>query len=128
MAKFAYSAIDATGAEIEGTTKADTLGTARSMLVERNLFPIRIEESRGMFDFELTKEKAGDVVDAVLKSVIASPVIGYRAPLLVNDTDVFADVELQQKDKAREVLKGVVEDHPSTAWAQEAQKRLAEIQ
>ena len=58
MPKFAYSAIDATGAEIEGTTKADTVGTARSMLVERNLFPIRIEESKGMFDFELTKEKA----------------------------------------------------------------------
>lgn len=58
MAKFAYSAIDATGAEIEGTTKADTIGTARSMLVEKNLFPIRIEEARGMFDFELTKEKA----------------------------------------------------------------------
>jgi type IV pilus assembly protein PilC len=58
MPKFAYSAIDATGAEIEGTTKADTLGTARSMLVEKNLFPIRIEESKGMFDFELTKEKA----------------------------------------------------------------------
>src|SRR5215207_2474722 len=40
----------------------------------------------------------GAVIDAVLKSVIASPVIGYRAPLLVADTDVFADVELQQKD------------------------------
>ena len=24
--------------------------------------------------------------------------IGYRAPLLLDDTDVFADVELQQKD------------------------------
>jgi 3-hydroxyisobutyrate dehydrogenase-like beta-hydroxyacid dehydrogenase len=47
-------------------------------------------------------EKAGvdrqAVVDAALKSVIASPVIGYRAPLLVDDTDVFADVDLQQKD------------------------------
>ena len=47
-------------------------------------------------------EKAGvdriAVVDAVLKSVIASPVIDYRAPLLVEDVDVFADVELQQKD------------------------------
>jgi 3-hydroxyisobutyrate dehydrogenase-like beta-hydroxyacid dehydrogenase len=47
-------------------------------------------------------EKAGvdraAVVDAVLKSVIASPVVGYRAPLLLEDTDVFADVELQQKD------------------------------
>ena len=47
-------------------------------------------------------EKAGvdraAVVDAALKSVIASPVIGYRAPLLVDDREVFADVELQQKD------------------------------
>jgi 3-hydroxyisobutyrate dehydrogenase-like beta-hydroxyacid dehydrogenase len=47
-------------------------------------------------------EKAGvereAVVDAVLKSVIASPVVEYRAPLLVDDTGVFADVDLQQKD------------------------------
>jgi 3-hydroxyisobutyrate dehydrogenase-like beta-hydroxyacid dehydrogenase len=47
-------------------------------------------------------EKAGvpreAVVDAALKSVIASPVVGYRAPLLVDDTNVFADVELQQED------------------------------
>src|ERR671914_2971882 len=47
-------------------------------------------------------EKAGvdraAAVDAVLKSVVASPVLGYRAPLLVEDTAVFADVELQQKD------------------------------
>ena len=57
MPKFAYSAIDATGAEIEGTTKADTIGTARTILVEQNLFPIKIEEARGMLDFELTKEK-----------------------------------------------------------------------
>jgi type IV pilus assembly protein PilC len=57
MPKFAYSAIDASGAEIEGTTKADTLGSARSILVEQNLFPIRIEESRGLLDFELSKEK-----------------------------------------------------------------------
>ena len=57
MPKFAYSAIDASGAEIEGTTKADTVGTARQLLVEQNLYPVRIEESRGMLDFELTKEK-----------------------------------------------------------------------
>jgi 3-hydroxyisobutyrate dehydrogenase-like beta-hydroxyacid dehydrogenase len=47
-------------------------------------------------------EKAGvqrdAVVDAALKSVIASPVIGYRAPLLVDDDTVYADVDLQQKD------------------------------
>ena len=38
------------------------------------------------------------VVDAALKSVIASPVLGYRAPLLVDDAAVYADVDLQQKD------------------------------
>jgi 3-hydroxyisobutyrate dehydrogenase-like beta-hydroxyacid dehydrogenase len=47
-------------------------------------------------------EKAGvdraAVVDAALKSVIASPVMGYRAPLLVDDSAVYADVDLQQKD------------------------------
>jgi 3-hydroxyisobutyrate dehydrogenase-like beta-hydroxyacid dehydrogenase len=47
-------------------------------------------------------EKAGvdrtAVIAAVLNSVIASPVVGYRAPLLIDDTKVFADVVLQQKD------------------------------
>jgi 3-hydroxyisobutyrate dehydrogenase-like beta-hydroxyacid dehydrogenase len=51
-------------------------------------------------------EKSGiareTAVDAVLKSVIASPVVAYRAPLILegnmNET-VFADVELQQKDQ-----------------------------
>ncbi len=57
MPKFAYSAIDPAGAEIEGTYKAETIGSARSYLIEQNLFPIRIEESRGLLDFELTKEK-----------------------------------------------------------------------
>jgi type IV pilus assembly protein PilC len=57
MPKFAYSAIDASGSEIEGTTKADTIGMARTVLVEQNLFPIRIEEAKGLLDFELTKEK-----------------------------------------------------------------------
>jgi type IV pilus assembly protein PilC len=57
MPKFAYAAIDPQGAPIEGVTKADTLGAARALLVEQNLFPTKIEESRGMMDFELTKEK-----------------------------------------------------------------------
>jgi type IV pilus assembly protein PilC len=57
MAKFAYSAIDPTGAEIAGVTKADTVGSARAFLVEQNLFPIKIEETRGLLDFELSKEK-----------------------------------------------------------------------
>ena len=57
MPKFAYAAIDPQGAPVEGVTKADTLGSARALLVEQNLFPTKIEESRGMLDFELTKEK-----------------------------------------------------------------------
>lgn len=57
MPRFAYAAIDATGTEIEGVTKADTIGMARATLVEQNLYPIRIEESKGLFEFELTKTK-----------------------------------------------------------------------
>ncbi len=57
MPKFAYAAIDATGSPTEGVTKADTIGAARSLLVQQNLFPTKIEERRGMLDLELTKEK-----------------------------------------------------------------------
>jgi type IV pilus assembly protein PilC len=57
MPKFAYAAIDANGTSVEGVTKADTIGAARTMLVEQNLFPVKIEERRGVLDFELTKEK-----------------------------------------------------------------------
>jgi type IV pilus assembly protein PilC len=57
MPKFAYDAIDANGAKVEGTTKADTIGDARQALMEQNLYPVKIEESRGMLQFELTKEK-----------------------------------------------------------------------
>ena len=57
MPKFAYAAIDTAGAPVEGVTKADTIGAARAILVEQNLFPTKIEERRGMLDFELTKEK-----------------------------------------------------------------------
>ncbi|MEL6893086.1 MAG: type II secretion system F family protein, partial [Actinomycetota bacterium] len=57
MPKFAYTAIDPQGAPVEGVTKAETIGAARALLVEQNLFPTKIEESRGMLDFELTKEK-----------------------------------------------------------------------
>ena len=57
MPKFAYAAVDTTGAPVEGVTKADTIGAARAILVEQNLFPTKIEERRGMLDFELTKEK-----------------------------------------------------------------------
>ena len=57
MPKFAYAAIDQEGASVEGVTKADTIGSARAMLVDQNLVPTKIEERRGLLDFELTKEK-----------------------------------------------------------------------
>lgn len=57
MPKFAYAAIDAQGTPVEGVTKADTIGAARTVLVDQNLFPTKIEERRGMLDFELTAEK-----------------------------------------------------------------------
>jgi 3-hydroxyisobutyrate dehydrogenase-like beta-hydroxyacid dehydrogenase len=44
----------------------------------------------------------GAAVDAVLKSVIASPMLGYRGPMILDDPmpeAPFADVELQQKDQ-----------------------------
>jgi type IV pilus assembly protein PilC len=41
MPKFAYAAIDANGTSVEGVTKADTIGAARTMLVEQNLFPVK---------------------------------------------------------------------------------------
>ncbi len=57
MPRFAYAAIDATGASVEGVTKADTIGDARAALLESNLYPVKIREKRGALDFELTKEK-----------------------------------------------------------------------
>ena len=51
-------------------------------------------------------EKAGidreAAVDAVLKSVIASPMLGYRGPMILDGQmpeTPFADVPLQQKDQ-----------------------------
>jgi 3-hydroxyisobutyrate dehydrogenase-like beta-hydroxyacid dehydrogenase len=70
-------------------------------------------------------EKAGvdraAVVDAALKSVIASPVLGYRAPLLVDDDAVYADVELQQKDLvlAQELARGLGMAVPTCAATSE---------
>jgi type IV pilus assembly protein PilC len=57
MPRFAYAAIDATGASVEGVTKADTLGDARAALLDQNLYPVKISEKRGALDFELTKTK-----------------------------------------------------------------------
>jgi type IV pilus assembly protein PilC len=57
MPRFAYAAIDASGATIEGFEKAETIGDARAALLGKNLYPVKIEEKRGSLQFELTQEK-----------------------------------------------------------------------
>jgi type IV pilus assembly protein PilC len=57
MPRFAYAAIDASGATIEGFEKAETIGDARASLLGKNLYPVKIEEKRGALQFELTQEK-----------------------------------------------------------------------
>lgn len=57
MPKFAYAAIDTAGATVEGVHKADTIGDARSALIEKNLYPVRIEEKRSSFNIELSQAK-----------------------------------------------------------------------
>jgi type IV pilus assembly protein PilC len=57
MPRFAYAAIDANGTSVEGVTKADTLGEARAHLLDKSLYPVKIEEKRGALSIELTKEK-----------------------------------------------------------------------
>ena len=57
MPRFAYAAIDATGASVQGITKAGTIGEARSHLLDKQLYPVKIEEHRGKLQIDLTKQK-----------------------------------------------------------------------
>ena len=57
MPRFTYAAIDATGATVEGVLKADTIGAARTNLLDKSLYPVRIAEKRGLMQVELTKQK-----------------------------------------------------------------------
>ena len=57
MPKFSYAAVDATGSTVEGVEKAETIGDARTALMLRNLYPVKIDERRGVLDFELSQSK-----------------------------------------------------------------------
>ena len=57
MPSFTYAAIDVSGGTIEGVQKAATIGAARALLIDQNLYPVKIEEKRGLLQFEITKEK-----------------------------------------------------------------------
>ena len=57
MTKFAYSAIDATGATVDGTLKASTVGEVRAILTERDLVPLSVGETRSKYNVELSKSR-----------------------------------------------------------------------
>lgn len=57
MPRFAYTAIDVSGAVVEGVSKADTIAAARASLLVQDLFPTKLAEKRGLLQFEITKEK-----------------------------------------------------------------------
>ncbi len=58
MPRFAYVAVDPTGATIEGARKGETIGDVRSWLKGNELYPVKIEERRRkLLDFEITSEK-----------------------------------------------------------------------
>ena len=57
MTKFAYSAIDAGGATVEGYLKASTVGEVRALLTERDLVPLTVDEHRSKYNLELSKSR-----------------------------------------------------------------------
>jgi type IV pilus assembly protein PilC len=57
MPKFAYSAIDPTGATVEGTIKGETVGAARSLLMKKELHPVSLKEKTGGLSVEITQAK-----------------------------------------------------------------------
>jgi type IV pilus assembly protein PilC len=57
MPKFAYTAIDSSGATVEGKTKAETVGAVRSILITKDLVPLRIEETRSGIDIDIGTAK-----------------------------------------------------------------------
>ena len=106
MPKFAYAAIDTTGATVEGVTKAETVGAARAMLIGENLFPTKIEEQRGLLDFELTKEK---VKKKELMHFTRQLAVFVKAGIPI--TDAFVTIGDETEDVAlRRALSTLVDD------------------
>ena len=57
MTKFAYSAIDANGATIEGSIKADTVGDVRDILTKRDLVPLTVDQKRSSLNIDIKAAK-----------------------------------------------------------------------
>jgi type IV pilus assembly protein PilC len=57
MAKYRYSALDASGSTVRGVQQAMSPGRASALLAERNLQPIRVVEKKSILQFEITRKK-----------------------------------------------------------------------
>ncbi|MBI5090712.1 MAG: type II secretion system F family protein [Actinobacteria bacterium] len=106
MPKFAYAAIDASGATIEGFQKAETIGDARSALIQKHLYPVKIEEKRGALQFELTQSK---VKKKELMHFTRQLAVFVKAGIPITEAlDIIGD---ETSDVAlRRTISGMVED------------------
>jgi type IV pilus assembly protein PilC len=57
MARFKYEAFTTDGTEVSGFVESESVGTARSVLVARELSVVSIKERKSILKFELTKKK-----------------------------------------------------------------------
>jgi type IV pilus assembly protein PilC len=57
MPKFSFTAIDPTGASVDGVEKGASMDQVRTALVERGLHPITIKEKPSLLKMEVTKQK-----------------------------------------------------------------------
>jgi type IV pilus assembly protein PilC len=57
MPKYSFTAIDPTGASIDGVEKGASIDQVRAALVERGLHPITIREKPSLLKMEVTKQK-----------------------------------------------------------------------
>ncbi|TAN26856.1 MAG: type II secretion system F family protein [Actinomycetota bacterium] len=57
MIKFAYKALDQTGARVSGVEEASSLGAAHIALIERGLEPLEMAPKTSVLNFEITRKK-----------------------------------------------------------------------
>jgi type IV pilus assembly protein PilC len=116
MPKFGYAAIDATGATVEGFQKADTIGDARSALISQHLYPVKIEEHRGLLQFELSQSK---VKKKELMHFTRQLAVFVKAGIPITEAlDIIGD---ETSDVAlRRTISGMVEDLSNGGYLSDA--------
>ncbi|MFM8531901.1 MAG: type II secretion system F family protein, partial [Ilumatobacteraceae bacterium] len=106
MPKFAYVAVDSSGATVQGKLKRSTIGEVRVWLNENGLFPIKIGEPTSRLNVQLTKEK---LKKRELMHFSRQLAVFLRAGIPIIDAlETIAD---EAQDKVlRRVLAGLVEN------------------